>query len=241
MLQLRLLGGALVVDAAGPLHGRALQRRRLALLALLGAWPERVLTRHKLIGLLWPEQAEKEARHRLAVAVHALRCGVGRDVIRSSGDDVWLDPSVIHVDVAEFRAAVASRQWQQARALYGGPLLDGFYISGAPEYHEWMELERRRLDHAHGLALQALARECTAAGDAAAAADAWWQLAAEHPCDGQIALSYMRALVTLGDRAGAIHHAEHHQAVLQARYGLKPDAELIRYQASLKSCAWNQG
>jgi DNA-binding SARP family transcriptional activator len=58
------------------MSGVAVQRRRLALLALLAANPDG-LSRDRIIGLLWPERKEDRARHALAQLVHAVRRSMG--------------------------------------------------------------------------------------------------------------------------------------------------------------------
>ncbi|MGH9025957.1 MAG: hypothetical protein ACRDWD_07560, partial [Acidimicrobiia bacterium] len=66
MFTLRLFGGASIEGSDGPLSGRAIQRRRLALLALLATARSRGLTRDKLVGYLWPERTADAARHLLS-------------------------------------------------------------------------------------------------------------------------------------------------------------------------------
>jgi transposase len=41
--------------------------------------------------------------------------------------------------------------------VYGGPLLDGFYVADAPEFERWVEGERDRLGRAYARALERLA------------------------------------------------------------------------------------
>jgi DNA-binding SARP family transcriptional activator len=95
---LRLLGGLILEGPFGPLSGRVTQRRRLALLALLAAARTGGVSREKVLGLLWPETPEKQARHHLSHALWTLRESLGEESIVSSGDMVSLNSDVIGSD-----------------------------------------------------------------------------------------------------------------------------------------------
>src|SRR6185503_15476783 len=58
---LRVLGGLALIGPDGPIGGRAGQRRRLALLAILAHARGRPVSRDKLIALLWPETDTERA------------------------------------------------------------------------------------------------------------------------------------------------------------------------------------
>jgi DNA-binding SARP family transcriptional activator len=55
MLSFRVLGELSLSGPEGPVTGRASQRRRLALLAVLAVARGRPVTRDKLVALLWPD------------------------------------------------------------------------------------------------------------------------------------------------------------------------------------------
>src|SRR4029078_8831359 len=109
---------------------------------LLAAAGERGMSRDKLIALLWPECDTRRARHRLSQLCHALRAGLGEGVLASSSTELRLDSAGIISDVAEFKAACGGRDPQRAVTCYGGPFLDGFFLSDAPEFERWAEGER---------------------------------------------------------------------------------------------------
>ena len=86
--RLRLFGWIALEGAGGCCRAvarRATQKRRLALLALLAAAPERALTRDRLIGYLWPDSDTEQARHLLSVSVYELRKALG-DAIEARGN-----------------------------------------------------------------------------------------------------------------------------------------------------------
>jgi len=56
MFTVRLFGPPVIEGKDEPLNGRAAQRRRLALLALLSASPGHQLSRDKLLAYVWARQ-----------------------------------------------------------------------------------------------------------------------------------------------------------------------------------------
>src|SRR5688500_14941542 len=129
MLSLRLLGNATLQDEHANLSGRAVQPRRLALLALLALSPRKCLSRDKLLAYLWPESDTEQGRHLLSVAVYELRKAIGDGTLVTARDDVSLTPGAINIDVDEFDAAMTATDYDRAITIYAGPLLDGFHIN----------------------------------------------------------------------------------------------------------------
>jgi tetratricopeptide (TPR) repeat protein len=141
---LQLLGGLSLTGPDGRPLGRATQRKRLALLAVLARAPRRTATRDRLIGLLWPECTAEEARHRLSSALYDLRQTLGTDALISRGDDVSL-ARPLGVDAEQFERAAAAGSWNEAARLYSGPFLDGVHLDDAEEFERWVDGERDRL------------------------------------------------------------------------------------------------
>lgn len=131
------------MEGANPLGGAAAHRHPLALLALLAV--DGIMSRDKLIAYLWPERDTESSRNLLKTGVHDLRKLLGDRVLRSTGDQVSLDLDALPCDVAEFEAAVASKDYEKATALYGGPFLDGFFLKDASEFEHWCDARRARL------------------------------------------------------------------------------------------------
>ena len=163
MYRLVALGGLTLTNAAGGVAAR--QRRRLALLALLAPRGEHGMTRDKLLGYLWPEQTAERARHALEQLIYYLRREVSGELF-AGGDPLRLNPAVVTSDVGEFEAALGRGALDEAVALYRGPFLDGFYLSEAAGFEEWVETERQRLATEHARALYRLARDASWAGAA---------------------------------------------------------------------------
>jgi DNA-binding SARP family transcriptional activator len=79
LFRLEAFGGLTLTDEAGlPV---AIQRRRLALLALLATAGPRGLSRDRIVGFLWPESPTASARHSLDQLIHLLRRQLDESVV----------------------------------------------------------------------------------------------------------------------------------------------------------------
>lgn len=236
MFALRLFGSPSLIgeDDSAPVGGPASQRHRLALLALLALASGRGVGREKLMGYLWPERDAEHARLLLNQAVYTLRKVLGESAILSDLGELRLNPDVITADAAEFSAAVAAGAWERAVALHSGPLLDGFFLSDAPDFERWVERERARLAGACGKALEALALAAERERDFARAAE-WWTARATHdPYDSVVAFRLISALEASGNRGGALQHAARHERLLRTELGTRPPPELLALEARLR-------
>ena len=234
MFSLRLLGGLALEDASGAVTGRATQRRRLALLAVLARAPQRTLSRDKLIGYLWPESDGEQARHLLSVALYEMRKGLSEEILLTRGDDVTLEAEHVRVDAEEFERALDAGEPERAVETYSGPFLDGFYLSDAEEFEHWVDGERQRLERRLRDAVERVAEARGEAGDARGAVEAWRRAAALDPYSARVALRLMRALAAAGDRAGALKHARVHEVLLREEFGTGPDVEVTALAERLR-------
>lgn len=218
---LRLLGSPSLESVDGArLSGGAAQRHRLGLLALLVLAPNQRLTRDKAIAYLWPEKDPDRARQLLNAAIYTLRKALGESALASVGDDVCLDTEAVHSDVMDFAAAIQRGDHAAASAVYRGELLDGFFISDAPEFERWAERERARLVAGYDGALEALAEAAESSNDFRGAAEWWKARAARDPYDSRVALRLMQALEANGNPAAALQHAALHERLLQDEFGV---------------------
>ncbi|WP_420127733.1 BTAD domain-containing putative transcriptional regulator [Longimicrobium sp.] len=234
MFVLKVLGGAALLRGGVPVTGRAVHRRRLALLALLASARGRMVRRERLIGYLWPEHPGDSARHLLSESLYILRKAVGEDMFVSAGDEIALDPATVRSDLADFLAALEADDPEAAVAAYGGPFLDGFVVADAPEFERWAEEERDRHARAFARALEQLAEGREAEGDFRGAAEWWKQLARHDPFSSRIALRTMQALEAGGERAAAIRHATAHAALMRAEMEAEPDAAVEEFALRLR-------
>jgi DNA-binding SARP family transcriptional activator/TolB-like protein/Tfp pilus assembly protein PilF len=234
MIEITLLGRVAVAVDGRPVEGEAGQRKRLAVLALLALPPLRPVSRDRLVAYLWPERDGEPARHLLSAAVHVLRKVLGPDALSSSGDELALDPAQVSVDVADFEAAVAAQDWEAATLRYGGAFMGDFNPGGSAELDRWIDGHRERLERLYAEALQRLAEQRSAAGDAAGALELWRRRVALDPYATEGALGLMRAHAAAGNRGAAIQHARIHARLLEAEFEADPDPAVEALAEALK-------
>lgn len=228
MLQLKLLGGASLESSTGPVSGPAAQRRRLGVVIRLALAGSAGLTRDKLVGYLWPEADAERARHLLSDAIYRINQAVDVDLILTSHDQLRINPTAITCDALEFSLALQQGEVERAVALYRGPFLDGFFVSGAGELERWIEEERSRLAGEYARALESLALAASQAGDTALAVHHWRRLAAHDRYSSRIALGLVDALIASGDALAARRQGEIHEALLRDELGGKRADEFAR-------------
>jgi DNA-binding SARP family transcriptional activator len=161
------------------LTGRAVQRRRLALLALLAVARRRGLTRDRIVAYIWPDADPERARHLLSDSVYRINKALGGEAILAVGDDLRLNPDRLSSDVRDFGEAMDRGEWERAAALYTAPFLDGFFVPDSGEFDRWADSERERLRRERARALEVLAQYAESRGDDSAAVD-WWRTLARH-------------------------------------------------------------
>src|SRR3989440_5060925 len=160
-LTVRLLGTPDARIAGAPLvlhHQKA--RAILYYLAATG----RPHTRDHLATLLWSESPDSNARHSLRSSLYHLRQalhakGAG-EMLAGDGDQVYLKLDVDACDIAHFRRLLAEGSESalfEAISLYRGPLLQGFTLTDAPLFEEWVRYEEMDSRQAYAGALQRLA------------------------------------------------------------------------------------
>lgn len=233
LASLKLLGGASIETPAGPLAGRATQRRRLALLALLAT--SSGLSREKLIAYLWPEVDSERGRRLLSDSVYRINQALGEEAVFAVGDELRLRPEPLGSDVAEFERLLEQGEHGRAVAVYGGPFLDGLFLDDAPEFERWAERERDRLSRLYAVALEALAEESEREGDLRRAAEWWYRLAAHDPFSARVALRLMEALDAAGERAAALQHAKVHETLFRQEFDAEADPAVAALAERLRS------
>jgi len=227
MFRLRLLGGFALEGPSGASTPRLAQRRAEAVLAVLAVCGDLGCTRERLIALLWPESDETHSRHSLRDALRAIRHALGPDAVLSDGERLRLDAAVVASDVFSLTQQMRSGQPADAVRAYGGQLLEGFHVDGAPEFERWLDGERGRLAREYAEALERLATAAERPG-AWTEAVGWWGRAVEHdPLNSHFVLRHVQAMAAIGDRANALRAADAHLRRLRAELDLEPDPEYL--------------
>lgn len=171
-IRLTLFGGFIALGADG--KAVALPARKCeALLAILACRNGETQPRERLIGLLWGDRGDQQARHSLSQALSSIRRMLGDDggMFAVDRESIALAPGGLAADVIDFLHLADGADAASLRAaaeLYRGPLLDGFRLS-EPGFEDWLGQERARF---HNRAIQLflqLAEIDAAAGDDGAA------------------------------------------------------------------------
>jgi predicted ATPase/Tfp pilus assembly protein PilF len=141
--RIEMLGG-LCVQRGETTVTRFRTHKAAALLAYLALHPRRQHAREELADRFWPDADPEAARLSLRAALSALRRqfeDYGDDplLVTHGNHSVSLNPALFTTDVADFEAAVKAKRGGEARRLYLGPLLPGFY-------EDWALQERERLE-----------------------------------------------------------------------------------------------
>src|SRR6266851_3873813 len=238
MVEFRLLGTLSLVTADGREAGSLLtQPRRLALLAYLAAaTPQGPHRRDTLLALFWPELDQEHARAALRQSLHVLRSALGADAMLSRGDEeIGLDFERIWCDVAAFARAIDGGQTEQALDLYRGNLLEGFFISDAPEFERWLESERARLSGVAARTARTLAESCERRGDLSTAVQWARRAIGLAPNDEGLLRQLIAVLDRNGDRAGALQAYEQFAQYLAEEYEAEPAAETKALLAAVRA------
>src|SRR5687768_16139337 len=112
MLRLRTFGGLALQEGEAP-AGAALQRRALALLAIIAASADLGVSRDKLLLYLWPDSDQERARNALRQVLHGLRKSLASPDVFLGTNDLRLNPEVIGSDVADFEAALSRGEFEK--------------------------------------------------------------------------------------------------------------------------------
>lgn len=227
---MRLLGYPELHLAGVPLRFR--RRKTIALLVYL-VQTGRPAARETLAALLSDpdETSEQLALQSLRASVAELRDHLAGHLILSR-QAVAFDSSAPHwVDTEAFQRLLASagdgtpEAMARATELYGGDLLAGFTLRGAPGYEAWLSGERQRL---RDLAIQAWHQQLeasVAAGDLAAGLAVAEGLLAASPTAELTYRQVMALLAAHGERERALHFYARCRSALAERLHIAPSPE----------------
>ena len=229
-MRLRTIGG-LWIEGEAPTFGP----RPLGLLALVAAAGKKGISRDRVIGILWAETSEEQARHTLSQTLYNLRRVAGHDLILGS-THLRTDP-FLSSDIEDLRNAAASGDLETVGKLYSGMFLEGFYLPGAPEFERWVEEERAGLHHEALRTLERLAKLTDEGGKHSDAVRWWHRLTELDPLSARYTAGHIRALVALGDRSGALALARVHREAVLRELNAEPDAAVQKLEQSLRAAA----
>jgi DNA-binding SARP family transcriptional activator/predicted ATPase len=214
-----------------------------ALLAYLLLSRERQYPRQDLARLFWPDTSPQQAGQNLRQVLSRLRRDLtGPDPFGGGSGLLCLDHSLFDVDVLRFRALLRAcdehahhslesclpccERMEEAVNLYQGHLLSGVGGVGGVAFDEWLLLEREQahrqvVDRLHILIRHHFSRQAYAQ-----ARDLSLRLCHLEPYTEVAWQRLIRALLLLGDRAGALAQYERARQILAEELGILPGPEL---------------
>jgi DNA-binding SARP family transcriptional activator len=203
------------------------QPKRLALLTYLAiAHPSGLHSRDTLLALLWPELNQEHGRAALRQAVYVLRQALGNAIMVTCGDNViGLDHRHLWCDVRAFNCALDQGNNANGLALYGGELLAGFHVTGAPEFERWLDWHRTGLQTRAAKAGFALFQNAKRRGDLNEALEWAFSLLRIQQDDERMVREVIALHNQLGDRIAALRLYRDFSRRIAVEYGVDPAPE----------------
>lgn len=245
VLQLAFLGGfraviedtALALTRTEPITDFSSTKSQ-ALLAYL-ACTRRRHTRDALAAMFWGESDDEAAKTSLRQSLANLKKLAGSHLLIER-DAVEFNVHLGYaLDVEDFERDAHGDAEARNRAIarYAGDLLKGLVVKNAPEFEEWLVIERERLRQLAAGTLRRLARDEEDAGDVGAAIIHLRALIALDPLDEPAQRHLMLLLARNGQRTAALAQYETLARALQAELGVPPETETTLLRDRIRHAA----
>ncbi len=244
MIQFLTLGTTELTTGAASdrFSGVIAQPKRLALLAYLAvSRPGRRHYRDTLVALLWPDLDTPSARHALRQALWYLRRELGARVVLGGNEPgISVNRELLWCDAVAFDEAIAEGRLEAALELYRGEFLPGFHAGGGPDFEQWLESVRERLQTEAVAALWSLGDQAEAAGDFREACAWARRIVVLQPCDEGGGRRLIRLLAATGQRSEALLAYDALGARLRRNLGLDPAPETRALAVAVRDGAPDQ-
>jgi predicted ATPase/DNA-binding SARP family transcriptional activator len=211
-----------------------------ALLTYLVVESDKGHQRQKLAGLFWPDWPEQSARTNLRNALSNLRKSIRdtdnpvphlfieHDQLRfNTNSSAW-------VDVLEFNwlttktDVIPLADLEKAAGLQLRPFLDGFSLSGCPEFESWALITQQILQQRLLTTLSHLSRQYELRCELQRAIEVTRRQTILEPFDEPLQRNLLRLLALNGERNLAIEQYEIFRKELRVELGIEPENETIR-------------
>jgi len=212
-IKLLTLGQLGVYRDGAELVALTAQPVRLALLIYLAI--ERQTTREVLMACLWPDRESHRARHALSQTLYALRRTLGDGWVELHGERLRV-AEWVEVDAVCFASAARQRANAKALALYRGPFLAGWHLSGSAEFERWVETQRAALARTYRGICRRYAVERQDAGDTEGALRAAYRWAEHEPLEAEAQHFLIERLLEAGNEAEAKRQCDAYVQALAA-------------------------
>lgn len=229
-------------------HGQQLvsfrTRKGLALLVYL-AVEEGMHTRARLTALFWPESDSSAGRANLRSTLMYLRKTLAHgdeaasDHLLVERGALGFDRSAVYeLDLETIAAATAAggeASLQDAINLVRGEFLEGFSLPDAPEFDDWMAVQRERWHLQLNDCFKRLSQRQLDSGALKAAEQTLQRWLAHNPLEERAFRRLMRLQHQQGNRSGALQTFERCRDVLAAELGVAPAAETTALAQHVRS------
>jgi DNA-binding SARP family transcriptional activator len=224
-----LLLGPVELRAAG-IKVELPTRKLLAIIAFLALEGES--SRATLAALLW-EASEDRARANLRGELYRLRGTAFAGVLEDDGKRLRLAHSV-QSDLERFDRFLAHGDWVRALELRRGPLLEGFEVSDAPAFEDWLLLMRERWQERWNEALAVHASQLMGKQDWNAARAAYERLLELDPWREEAVRGVMRAFAQSGEATRSLERFERFALAVREQLGVEPASETLMLAEELR-------
>jgi serine/threonine-protein kinase len=237
MIDLRVFG-TLALESASR-EGAALlvaQPKAAALVVFLAiARPRGFHRRDRLVGLLWPDGSQQDARAALRKTLDRVRELLGDDVFVSRGTELLaVAQDRVQCDAIAFAAAIDDGFLRDALDLYSGPLLPGFHVTDAGDFDNWLEEERAHYADCATNSAWKLVEQYEANSELTNASQLARRVARLRPTDERNLRKVLTMLARLGDRAAAVAEYKRFTDRLWKDYETRPSDDTQRLIESIK-------
>ncbi len=242
-VQARLLGAPVF-----EVDGRLLPLGSGRVPALLGylVATRQMHARERLSGLFWPDVPERNALASLRTALYDVRRALGdaSDVLFVERTRVGLRPErIVQLDLATLEVGAADGDGfdeaaaEAAVAAYNGTFLEGVAVPDAPEFDDWLVVERERYLNLYVRAAWRLGRHNAAVERFDRAAAFARRVLAVDPLREEVHQALMLYLARSGQRAAALAQFKLCEALLDTELGIRPLESTLRLFEAIKSDA----
>jgi len=205
-------------------------------------------TRPALAGLFWGDQPDAAARTSLSKCLSNLRDLVGDAVLIQRQTVTFNRDHPYQLDIEHFTRGVStpptsetSQPFQAALALYRGDFLEGFYVRDAPDFEQWLLVQRAHYRESVVHGLYALAAYAEQQGDLAGAIVHTRRLLALEPWREEAHRQLITLLARSGQRAAALAQFETCRHLLAEELAVEPDEETVAVAAAIRAGAFDKG
>ncbi len=225
LLEIRLLGIPQVSLDQQIVEG--LRRKNRALLFYLAGQNGEV-ARARLLSFFWPDHERSAAMPILRTMIHELRKYLG-EAFHADDKILSLSPDT-YIDLHDFTKALQSsssdlKTLADALSLYRGDFLEGFPLSGSPQFDDWVNSERERSQVLAMNGFARLAHMYEGQANFALALELMQRALTFNQFQEDLQRDVMRLMYLNGDRAAVIRQYDALRKLLDEEMGVPPMPE----------------